>query len=219
MSWLPLLGLLGWALPLCAQAPRITAAMHLEARVAERAVIEELCSQQLLAVDPAAVQALVLIDLDGDGFGDGDLLRLEPGGETLPLRPLSPALRARLQGWGFSANQELAAPLDISPQVLRDSGRPVAGLLADLLEATRRHLGRGAVELALDARPEGLLLRVWDFEGDSLFRRAGVGGERILDVAQILREDTTFIVDRVLRDLLIIESSVVDTVWLEPRRP
>jgi len=219
MRALSALLLLAAALPGAAQAPRVTAAMHLEARVVERAAIEELCAQQLLPVDPAGVTALTLVDLGGDGFGDGDLLRLEPGGATSLLRPLSPALRARLPGWAFGANQELAAPADVDVAALRASGRPVAGLLADLVEASRRNLGGAPVELALEAGSGGLLLRVWDYEGDSLFRRPGFGGERVRDVAQILREDTTYIVDKVLHDLLIIESTVVDTVWVEPRRP
>ena len=213
------IALLALSALLRAQAPSVSAGMHLEARVTDRATVEELCAQQLLPIDPGAVQALVLMDLAGDGFGEGDLLRVEPGGATHLLRPLGADLRARMQGWSFSANQELAAPFDVDPGALRATGRPVAGLLADLLEASRRNLGSSDVELALDAGPDGLRLRVWDFEGDSLFRRPGSGGDRVRDVAQILREDTTFIVDKVLHDLLIIESTVVDTVWLEPRRP
>lgn len=216
---LTLAGLCAGTIALRAQAPIVSAGMHLEARVVDRGAIEELCEQQLLPVDPGAVVAMRLIDLEGDGFGEGDLLRLEPGGESLLLRELSPELRARLQGWGFSANQELSAPVDVDPARLRATGRPVAGLLADLLEASRRNLGSSQVELALDAGPEGLRLRVWDFEGDSLFHRPGSSGERVRDVAQIMRQDTTFIVDKVLHDLLIIESTVVDTVWVEPRRP
>lgn len=214
-----ILSLLALAAALRAQAPAVTAGMHLEARVVDRATIEELCSQQLLPVDPGAVQALRLLDLAGDGFGEGDLLQVEPGGATHLLRPLGAELRARMQGWSFSANQELAAPFDVDPKALRASGQPVAGLLADLIEASRRNLGSSDVELALDASPDGLRLRVWDFQGDSLFRRPGFGGERVRDVAQILREDTTYVVDKVLHDLLIIESTVVDTVWVEPRRP
>ncbi len=202
--------------------PRVEAQMVLRARVEDPVLIERLLSQQLLlGLDARAAEAVELVDLGGDGFGEGDLLRLLPGGQGHLLRPLDRELRETLASWSFAAHHEIHAPADVQPEELRQLAQPTAVLLADLLGATRRNLGISRFELALDVREDGLLMRVWDYPGDSLFARpGGAGGRRVLDVVQIVREDTTYVVDKVLRDLLILESQVVDTVYLrKPDRP
>ena len=201
--------------------PRVEAAMVLRARSADPLLVERLLSQQVLGWDPATVEELELLDLDGDGFGEGDLLRAWPGGRSHLLRPLDRELRESLAGWAFSANREVHAPAGVQADELTALGNPTALLLGDLLGAARRHLGLSTFELALDARPDGMLLRVWDYPGDSLYVRPGQGGgRRVRDVVQLVRQDTTYVVDRVLRDLLILESRVVDTLYVKkPDRP
>lgn len=201
--------------------PRVEAQMVLRARADDPLLIERLLSQQLLGVDLRSVESVELVDLGEDGFGEGDILRILPGGQVHLLRALDRELRETLAGWAFSANHEIHAPVEVDPEELRGLERPTALLLADVLGATRRNLGLARFELALDVREDGLRLRVWDYPGDSLYTRpGGPGGRRVLDVVQILREDTTYVVDKVLRDLLILESQVVDTVFLrKPDRP
>jgi hypothetical protein len=204
-----------------AQGPRVEARMVLHAQTSDPVFIERVLSQQVLGWDPQATQSLEIVDLGEDGFGEGDLLRALPGGQSHLLTPLDRELRETLGSWAFAANHEIHAPLSVEPEELRQSSQPTAALLADVLGAARRHLGLARFELALDAREDGLLLRVWDYPGDSLYARPGTeGGRRVLDVVQIMREDTTYVVDKVLRDLLILESQVVDTVYLrKPDRP
>jgi len=201
--------------------PRVEAAMVLRARTDDPLLVERLIAQQVLGWDPAGVEELELFDLQGDGFGDGDLLRGQPGGRSHVLRPLDRELRETLAGWAFAANHEVFAPPGVQADELAGLGNPTALLLGDLLGAARRHLGLSTFELALDARPDGLQLRVWDYPGDSLYARPGQGGgRRVRDVVQLVRQDTTYVVDRVLRDLLILESRVVDTLYVKkPDRP
>ncbi len=202
-----------------AQAPLVRPVMHLEAGIADPGVIRELLVQQLIPVDPAGVERLELHDLGGDGFGEGDVLRILPEGGIHVLRSLSAELQERMRHWEFEANRELHAPRDVSAGELRQADRAVASLLADLLEASRNNLGEGEFEMALDMGGEGLLFRVWDYTADSLYARGLPVGtvrerRRVVDVVEVLRQDTTYIVDKVLHDLLILESQVVDTVYV-----
>jgi hypothetical protein len=180
-------------------------------------LVERILDQQLLDLAADRVDALELTDLTSDGFGEGDLLVARPGGQTQLLRPLSRELRETLAGWSFASHHEIHASAGVREEDLRRLEQPTASMLADLLAAARRHLGLSRFELALDVAEGGLTLRVWDYPGDSLYARPGGEGRRVMDVVQILRQDTTYVVDRVLRDLLILESQVVDTVYLQAR--
>ena len=202
-----------------AQLPQITPAMHLQAYIDAPSLIGELLEQQLIPVPVSEVKTLVIHDLTSDGFGEGDVLELLPQGEVHVLTGLSVSLRQRMREWTFAANREVRAPVNVTQEELRQANQPVASLLADLLAASHNNLGAGPFELALDRNQEELVLRIWDYSSDSLYSRGNLATEagfdrRVMDVVQIVRQDTTYIVDQTLHDLLILESTVVDTVYL-----
>lgn len=200
---------------------RVEAAMVLQAESRDPILIANLLEQQLIPVAPETVKGILVMDLAGDGFGEGDLLKLLPAGDSHLLRPLSEELRSTLGAWAFASHHEITASAGLRPEGLRGLDLPAAGLLADVMSAARRHLGLAEFELAVDRRGESLQLRIWDYPGDSLYHRPGMGadGGRVVDVVQILRADTTYVVDKVLHDLLILESQVVDTVYLPASKP
>ncbi len=202
-----------------AQLPQISPAMHLQAFIDAPSLIGELLEQQMIPVPIGEVKALVIHDLTSNGFGEGDVLELLPQGEVHVLAGLSASLRQRMREWSFAANREVRAPLDVTQEELRAANQPVAALLADLLAASHNNLGAGPFELALDRSRDELVLRIWDYESDSLFSRGNLAEDtgssrRVMDIVQIVRQDTTYIVDQTLHDLLILESTVVDTVYV-----
>jgi hypothetical protein len=204
---------------LFAQAPIVQPEMHMVARLEPSDLTRELLSQQFIAYE--SLEYVELFDLTGDGFGEGDVIIVQPGRSSHILRSLSAGLRQDLKQWGFAAHRELRAPVDVSPAELRETGHSITAMLADILEVSRSNMGNGKFEMALDADEEGILFRVWDYYPDSLYQRPDQNlaynrsAGRIVDIVEIFHQDTTYIVDSILHDLLIIESQVVDTVYID----
>jgi hypothetical protein len=219
MKRILLAGLLVAAALNAQEETRIAASMCLVAENSDQDLIRQLLDQQLIVA--SNVERIRITDIASDGFGEGDLLQLFPGGESHLLRQLSGDMQVLLAGWAFASNHEVLAPVDVTAAELRSLDLPAAELLGDVMQAARKHLGLAAFEMAVDYGPQGLQLRIWDYPGDSLYHRPGFdsAGGRLVDVVQILRSDTTYVVDKVLRDLIIIESRVEDTVYPPDPRP
>ncbi|MDQ7052842.1 MAG: hypothetical protein Q9P14_08110 [candidate division KSB1 bacterium] len=96
------------------------------------------------------IDKMVIYDLTGDGFGEGDLARTFPGGKFYLITPTENAQRI-MNGWSFGGNVKFTADSDDPPELFEnapDSVRAMGGIFAALLRGLRRNLQRPADQIA-----------------------------------------------------------------------
>ncbi len=112
------------------------------------------------------IDKMVIYDLTGDGFGDGDLARTFPGGKFYLITPTENAQRI-MNGWSFGGNVKFTADSDDPPELFEnapDSVRAMGGIFAALLRGLRRNYKGQPIKLHLEQRNGVTSVELWGYD-------------------------------------------------------
>ncbi|RME00219.1 MAG: hypothetical protein D6814_03975 [Calditrichaeota bacterium] len=111
---------------------------------------------------------MVIYDLGGDGFGDGDIARTYPGGKFYLITPTEKSQRL-MNTWSFGGNVKFTAHADDSPELFEnapDSVRAQGGIFAALLRGMRRNYKGKPIKIHLEQSGEVTSIEMWGYNPD-----------------------------------------------------
>ncbi len=112
------------------------------------------------------VTRLTIFDLNGDGFGEGDLARTFPSGRVYTIAPGKKA-QAMMNIWGMGGNVKFTADSKDSPERFEnapDSVRAQGGIFAALLHGLRRNYKGYPFKLYLEQNGEVTAVEMWGYD-------------------------------------------------------
>jgi hypothetical protein len=112
------------------------------------------------------VTRLTIFDLNGDGFGEGDLARTFPSGRVYTIAPGKKA-QAMMNAWGMGGNVKFTADSKDSPERFEsapDSVRAQGGVFAALLHGLRRNYKGYPFKLYLEQNGDVTAVEMWGYD-------------------------------------------------------
>jgi len=151
------------------------------------------------------VERLLIYDITGDGFGEGDLARTYPGGRIYLLTPGKKAQRI-MNGWTFGNNIQFTAHLSDSPETFEhapDSVRALGGIFAGLLRGLRRNYKGVPFKVYMEQLDGVAAIEMWDYDRRLLkYTPPPVTNREVL---------------KPVYNLIYLEKSISDTVYYGSR--
>lgn len=148
---------------------------------------------------------LVIYDLSGDGFGDGDIARTFPGGKFYKITP-SPKVQAIMNRWSFGGNIKFTANSNDSPELFEnspDSVRAMGGIFASLLRGIRRNYRGEPIKIHLEQNDGVTSVEMWGYRPE-LMAYTPPPENKVPEEVPVMK-------------LIYLEKSVVDSVYVSPR--
>lgn len=111
------------------------------------------------------VRELFIFDLNGDGFGGGDLVRTYPSGKVYLTTP-SPKAQKLMNDWSFGGNVKLTAHADDSPdrfETAPDTVRAMGGIFAAMLRGIRRNYKGKPIKMYLEQNDDITSVQFWGY--------------------------------------------------------
>ncbi len=111
------------------------------------------------------VTKLVIYDLSGDGFGEGDIARTFPGGRFYIVTPGQRTQRI-MNEWSFGGNIKFTAHSSDPPEVFEnapDSVRAMGGIFASLLRGLRRNYKGTPIKIHLEQNDGVTSVEMWGY--------------------------------------------------------
>ncbi len=152
------------------------------------------------------VERLIIYDLVGDGFGEGDQARTFPGGKIYMIAPGKKA-QALMNNWRFGANLKFTANAADSPEQFEnapDSVRALGGIFAGLLRSVRRNYHGMPIKLALEQSDGVTAIEMWDYD------------PRLLKYTPPPVENREVL--KPVYRIIYLEKTIADTVYYGPRQ-
>lgn len=223
-------GPLGWA-GLWAQ-PVSTPGAVVEPAIVTRATVSDaptvgrmLEALGLVSVAPASVTSLEVIDLTRNGFGDGDVVRLNPSGDVRVIGNVDRDLWVEMEAWLAAVQREQHFSPSVEPAALEAQQDPAAAIIGGILRAVDRNYNRAmpvSLFLTSDGKERGVF-EMWGYVADSLIyspgsEPAGEGATRY-DLVDVVRRQTEIIAADLAYDLLYVQSTSRDTLILPGGEP
>ncbi|MDZ7290208.1 MAG: hypothetical protein ONB44_13040 [candidate division KSB1 bacterium] len=112
------------------------------------------------------VTKLMVFDLNGDGFGEGDLARTFPSGKVYTIAPSKKA-QAIMNDWSMGGNVRFTADFKDSPEQFEnapDSVRAQGGIFAALLRGVRRNYKGLPLKLYLEQNGDVTAVEMWGYD-------------------------------------------------------
>ena len=112
------------------------------------------------------INKMVIYDLTGDGFGDGDLARTFPGGKFYLITPSENAQRI-MNAWSFGGNVKFTADSNDPPDLFEnapDSVRAMGGIFAALLRGLRRNYKGQPIKIHLEQKDGVTSVELWGYD-------------------------------------------------------
>ena len=119
-----------------------------------------------MMIPDANISRLVIYDLNGDGFGEGDLARTFPGGQVYLTTPSAEVQKA-MNRWSFGDNVRFTAYANDSPDRFEhapDSVRAMGGIFAALLRGIRRNYKGKHIKLYLEQNDFVSSIQMWSYD-------------------------------------------------------
>ncbi len=152
-----------------------------------------------------SIARLVIYDLSGDGFGEGDIARTFPGGRFYVITP-SARTQKIMNSWSFGGNVRFTANSKDSPELFEnapDSVRAMGGIFASLLRGMRRNYGGEPFKLHLEQNDGVTSVEMWGYSPE-LMRYSPPPENKVPLEVPVMK-------------LIYLEKTVVDSVFSTPR--
>lgn len=200
------------------------------ARVTDQGAIAKIIQISLLPEDADSVKAIVFFDVNNNGFGYDDFVRIEPSGHSYALIR-SPELQEIIESWCYVEATELYGSASETPELLEsyyepDPQKKAANfILANLLRGINNNYNALPMNLYFKRDSTGTYeFKMWGFDtsqGALSWRppKYPPGGFiKDYDIFRVHRtdRDTLFISNTTLYDQIYIYHQVTDTVYLAP---
>lgn len=152
------------------------------------------------------VERLIIYDLVGDGFGEGDQVRTYPGGKIYMITPGKKA-QAIMNNWRFGDNIKFTANATDAPENFEnapDSVRALGGIFAGLLHSLRRNYKGMPIKLALEQSEGVTAIEIWDYD------------QRLLKYTPPPVENREVV--KQVYNVIYLEKTIADTVYYGPKQ-
>lgn len=114
------------------------------------------------------ISRLVIYDITGDGFGEGDIARTFPGGRFYIIAP-TPRSQNIMNNWSFGGNVKFTANSNDSPELFEtapDTVRAMGGIFASLLRGMRRNYTGEPIKIHLEQVNGVTSVEMWGYDPD-----------------------------------------------------
>ncbi|MCX6600770.1 MAG: hypothetical protein NT025_04315 [bacterium] len=226
--WVMAGALLGILAPVHSHAQVVRPHMGYQVAITDQTFIGEFINQQSLSIT-GAVDSLVFIDADGQGFGENDLVTAYPSKQTFPLMQVEEPSRSYMAQWQFAHPNQFTSPRKSSSELFRTARDPddpdaLKGMLAFIVRGLELYYKGVDVKGQFRQDSATVFIEVWDFD-PNLFRyrdSEGIGMAdtfQAYDLLHVLRNDTLLLSDSTLYDVIYVYKTFSDTVFVPQVRP
>ncbi len=112
------------------------------------------------------ISYIIVYDINGDGFGQGDLARTFPGGKVYLTTPSAKAQKF-MNTWNFGGNIRFTAHASDPPDQFEnapDSVRAMGGIFASLLRGLRRNYKGKPIKIHLEQNQDVASIEIWGYD-------------------------------------------------------
>ena len=157
------------------------------------------------------VTRIEIIDVNKNGFGAKDLVRVYPSDEIYFIEFVSQKAQELMNDWQFKANFQIIAQ-NTDPSALNDNGenKPAYNIFISLLRSLGRNYWDYPIKLKLERDSSTVTFEMWDYSEDKLKfdpKPASYLPDR-------LTRQAFSIVDSTYYDCIFIYKTIVDTVYI-----
>lgn len=211
--------LLVWGLP-AALWPQSKASVDQKiirvASVTDPALIEFFLMEFLITDSP--VTKMEIIDATANGFGVEDIVKCYPSERIYVPTPSDTAQKV-MNNWRFSANFQVVTqngPAEIFEGTKTEAAQN--GILASLLRGLERNYQDWPIKLYFERDQQTATFEIWGYNPVRLQYKPAppVVPDTVTayDIVHVLRQDTLVVADTTLYDVLFIQRTVSDTVFV-----
>ena len=152
-------------------------------------------------IPDVGIAELRIYDLNGDGFGEGDLAQTYPSGKVYLTAP-TPKVQKLMDDWSFGGNIKFTAHAGDDPQRFEnapDSVRAMGGIFASLLRGIRRNYRGKPIKMYLEQDNDVASVQIWGYD-PGLMRYQPLPVHKVAEQVPVMK-------------LIYLEKTVVDSVF------
>lgn len=190
------------------------------ATITDPALIKQLLEQQAITPE-GRTDSVEIIDAMSNGFGENDLVVLYPSKQVFSLMTVEEPLKTMMENWHYNLQQRttpFTQSSDLTQQA-RAERNPFAGLLSYIVRGLENYYHGTVVEGTFRRDENTSYIALWNFAPDSFrykeMQGAGMSDTlRYYDLLQIVKQDTTFVADSTMYDVIYVYKTYRDTVYV-----
>jgi hypothetical protein len=213
--------------------PEISQVFRSIAEINETSAIQYFIDQLLLAETTEETNRIEIIDVSNIGFGTNDILIFYPSQNVYLIENYPPSLAEQMREWSiterrvdalnsqgedhfYPAHADTLEPVQIEePQIelVQNS------LIADILVSLERNYTDMPISLRFERGEEGFIFQMWDYNENAFSfspRPRVADSVAVNDFLYVLYSDSTVVADTTLYDILYINKSVEETIYVPP---
>lgn len=170
-------------------------------------------------IPETSVIMMEIFDINQNGFGQNDIIKLSPSNKTYFLETVSEDIQNIMDNWEFQANFQITGRNE--PPAVYDSlktDKAATSIFSTLLRGINRNYHDWPMKIKFERDSLGVTFEMWDYNKDNLetgnpepFMPDSVVS---FDILHVFHEDTLVDTDNRLYDFLYIYSQSVDTVFV-----
>lgn len=214
--------------------PQVSQIFRNIAEITDRASIEWILDDYLIAENPDRVERIEIIDVSNIGFGRDDIMVVYPSLNIYILEQPSPELSEIMRAWGIR-EQRRDASNELTPDYFypafadtlsemeineRQAELVQGSIIADLLESVNRNYADMPFSLRFERDEEGFTFQIWNYDRDAFAFHprppAVPDSVSVYDFMYMVAADTVIIADTVMYDIMYINRSVQEIIELPP---
>jgi len=204
------------------------------AEVFDKEIIDMILYDFFIPADLEDITKVEVIDITGNGYGNNDVLIVYPMETIYAIEGPSPELVEIMRSWSFDEFRRDAEnlPADEFYPIRADSlvknnllipeeervNVAQAAVLSDLIASLDRNYQDDDINIRFQRDETGLTFQFWNFNNEALAftpRPPAVSDTvNVFDLMQITVFDSTIVADTTFYDMLMIHSTVEETVYL-----
>jgi len=200
--------------------------------IEDRRAIKVFNEEFLLADEDTLISEIKIIDLNRNGFEQGDFLIVEPAGEPFYLHDVPERIYNLMKEWPDPVVGEIhaekaayiedaLAALEADPSRDSEIRRCKYCLLKAILYGLQTVYYNEQVRIFFERSREGMIrATIWDYvPQDFLFSGCRAMTDTIpsYDILQVTRSDTMLVAERNYFDMIFVRQTRADTLFVEPR--
>ncbi len=214
--------------------PEVSQIFRNIAEITDRASIELILNDFLIAEDVDQVERIEIIDVSNIGFGRDDIVVVYPSLNVYIVEQPSRELAEIMRSWGIQ-EQRRDASNELTPDYFypdfadtlteteiqeRQIELVQSSIISDLLESVNRNYTDLPFSLRFERDHEGFTFQMWNYDRDAFSfnpRPPAVPDSiGVYDFIYMVSADTTIIADTLMYDIMYISKSVQEIIQLPP---
>jgi hypothetical protein len=202
------------------------------ARIDDPATIAVWTEEFFLGASDSTISEILVVDLNQNGFEEGDYAILQPSGEAIPLTEIPERIREMMREWeppreyevGLRVSSDIDTLLawaekdDSSDAEIR---RCTYCTVKQLLHALQKLYLANELRFYLERGPDGSIqAKIWDFKPQGFYYtdcKAEADTLPLFDVLQVSRRDTMLVTERNFFDMVFVTKTVAESIFVAPR--